>query len=55
MKTTGYKTNGAKRKPCQENGMWREENVKRRRSQEKGMPKDRDARCQEKETPTESG
>ena len=37
--TTGNKKNGAKRKPCQENEMWREENVKRRRSQKKQMPK----------------
>ena len=42
--TTGNKKNGAKRKPCQENEMWREENVKRRRSQEKEMPKDKDAK-----------
>ena len=35
--------NGAKRKPCQENEMWREEKVKRRRSQEKEMSKEKDA------------
>jgi hypothetical protein len=33
VKTKGNKKNGAKRKPCQENVMWREENVKRRRCQ----------------------
>ena len=44
---TGKKKNGAKRKPRQENEMWREE--KRRRSQEKEMPKDKDAerKCRE--------
>ena len=36
--TNRYKKNGAKTKPCLENGIWREENVKRRRSQEKEMP-----------------
>ena len=34
-------------KPCQENGIWREENVKRRRSQEK--------RCQHIRMPRERG
>ena len=42
VKTKGNKKNGAKRKPRQENEMWREE--KRRRSQEKEMPKDKDAK-----------
>ena len=42
----GYKKNGAKRKPCQENRIYREQNVKRRRSLK---------RCQEKEASTESG
>jgi hypothetical protein len=41
---TGNKKTGAKRKPCQENEMCREENVKRRRSQGKKMPKDKDAK-----------
>ena len=42
--TKGYKKNGVNRKPCQENMISREENVKRRRSQEKEMPKARDAK-----------
>ena len=42
--TTGNKKNCAKRKPCQEYEMWREENVKRRRSQGKEMPIEKDAK-----------
>ena len=54
QENTGNKKNGAKRKPCQENAMWREENVKRRSQ----VSRKRDAQrqgCQEKETSTESG